>query len=162
VATNYDGVITKLLWDLKYESKIAAARALANLISPILVLNKVEGLSPNDFDIVTAIPATPGRYRKRSYHQAELIARSLAKNLGLPYRPLLGRFEAPSQVGASRDVRLERVKGTFWAKRPQYTTGQRVLVIDDVLTTGATLDEAANVLDAAGATKVWGAVVAKH
>ncbi len=154
VATNYDGIITKLLWDLKYESKVAAASALSQLISPLL--------SPTDFDVVTAIPGSPSRYRKRSYHQAELIARSLANELCLPYRPLLGRYEVESQVGSGRSERLTKVKGTFWAKRPKHTSDHRVLIIDDVLTTGATLDEAAAVLKLAGATSVWGAVAAKH
>jgi len=154
VAAHYDGLAKELVQALKYQQQVAASEILAKLLAP--------RLSPAGFDVVTAIPGSPSRYRHRGYHQAELIAKRVAKQLRLPYRPLLGRLEVASQVGASRDQRLSRVHDSFWVRHPASFSGQRVLIIDDVLTTGATVNEAAHVLREAGATSVWGGVAAKH
>lgn len=162
VAHRYDGAVKELVRALKYDNKVAVSKTFEQMLSPLLVPSKVEGLSPANYDFVTAIPGAPSRYRHRGYHQAELIAKRVARALGLPYRRVLGRLEVDSQVGSSRGQRFLRVKDSFWVRRPESVIGQRVLIIDDVLTTGATLGEAARVLKAAGAKSVWGAVVAKH
>ncbi|HSX14962.1 MAG TPA: ComF family protein [Candidatus Saccharimonadales bacterium] len=154
VASYYEGVVKELVQALKYQNQVAAAQTLATLITPLL--------SPTAFDCITAIPGAPSRYRRRGYHQAELIAKAIARATGLPYRPLLGRLEVASQVGISRRKRLEQVRGSFIVRRSALVEGQRILIIDDVLTTGATLSEAALVLKSAGAKSVWGAVAAKH
>ncbi len=154
VATPYEGMIKDLVKALKYQHQVAVAKGLAQLLSPLL--------SPADYDVVTAVPAAPSRYRHRGYHQAELIAKRVALDLGLPYRCLLGRLETESLVGSSRAERFEMVRDSFFARRSKSIRRQRILVIDDVLTTGATLSEAAKVLTAAGAKTVWGAAVAKH
>jgi len=70
-------------------------------------------LPPTDYDLVAAIPGAPSRYRHRGYHQAELIAKRVAQQLGLPYHPVLGRLEVDSQVGSSRGQRFLRVKTVF-------------------------------------------------
>lgn len=154
VAAHYDGAVKELITKLKYEQAAAVAEVLAQLLAPLL--------SSPDFDLITWVPGVPSRYRHRGYHQAELIARKLAAHTGLPTTALLARLETGSQVGLRRSERLEQVKGTFLARRPKLITGQRVLVVDDVLTTGATLSEAASVLKSAGAKTVWAAVAAKH
>lgn len=154
VAAPYDGMMKDLVQALKYNQQIGGAKIMAELLTPLL--------PPTAFDVVTAIPGSPSRYRHRGYHQAELIAKRVATRLGLPYRPLIGRLEVQSQVGASRSQRLTRVHDSFWIRRSQHISDQRILIIDDVLTTGATLSEAARVLKDAGAKSVWGAVAAKH
>ena len=154
VAHHYNEAVKALVLALKYEHKVAAAKIFAPKLTPLL--------SSTNFDVVTAIPGAPSRYRHRGYHQAELIAKRVARELGLPYRPILGRLEVDSQVGSSRGQRFLRVKDSFWVRRSQAVDGQRVLIIDDVLTTGATLSEAARTIKTAGAKSVWGAVVAKH
>ncbi len=154
VAAHYDDAAKGLIARLKYEQAAAAAEALVGLLSPLLPAGA--------FDIVTWVPGGPSHYRRRGYHQAELIARRLAAHAGLPATALLGRLETGSQVGLSRAERLRQVTGTFVTRSPNLITGQRVLVVDDVLTTGATLSEAAAVLKSAGAKSVWAAVAAKH
>lgn len=154
VAAHYDGVVKQLVHALKYQAQVAAAAVMTDLLTPLL--------DPTDFDLVITIPGAPSHYRGRGYHQAQLIGRRVARRLGLPYRTVLGRLEVPSQVGSSRAERLAQVTDSFWLRGASVVKGQRILVLDDVLTTGATLSEAATVLTAAGAQSVWGAVVAKH
>jgi competence protein ComFC len=152
VASHYDGLPKKLIQSLKFERARSAAGPLAALITPLL--------SPGDFDIVTAVPPAPARYRERGFNHAELIARRVATDLGLPYRPLIARISNERQLGHSRRERLEQAKHSFLAW--QSLNYERILIIDDVLTTGATLSACASALKQAGAKRVWGAVAAKH
>ena len=108
------------------------------------------------WDVVTWAPTSPRRRRLRGFDQAELLARAVAGHLGLPCRSLLVRADGPAQTG--RTAR-ERAGGV--ALRPRRGAPARVLVVDDVLTTGWTLTSAARALRAAGARRVGGAVLAR-
>jgi ComF family protein len=111
-------------------------------------------------DVVTAVPLAWPRLLRRGYNQAEALARPLATSLGLPYRALLRRRPRPRQSHLTRPERARNVLGAFRARgclRP----GVRVLLVDDVLTTGATLGAAASALRRAGASAVLAAVVAR-
>lgn len=152
VASHYEGVIKELIGGLKYERTRSAAPILANLITPLLVNKSI--------DVITCVPVATNHYRQRGYNQAELIAKKVAAALALPYSPLLSRVSNVQQVGSKRADRLKQVHGAFAIRKK--IEGQKVLIIDDVLTTGATLNECALVLRAAGAKSVWGAVAAKH
>ncbi len=154
VASHYDGAIKELIRRMKYGRVEAAAEPLAKLLTPLLMDGK--------FEVVTAVPTAPSRRRERGYNQAELIARAVARELSLPYLPLLGRFGKSSQVGLNRAERLDHIRGTIYALPGRQMTRRRVLIVDDVLTTGATMSECAVVLKQAGAARVWGGVIAKH
>ncbi len=154
VAAYYGGVIKDLIHQLKYERARAAGEVLAALI--------VARLDSTRFDLVTAVPADPGRRRRRGYNQAELVAKAISKDTGLPYVDVLMRVKPVHQIGAERKQRLEQIKGAFMPFRELFIKDARVLVVDDVVTTGATLAECAKVLKQAGAKRVWGAAVAKH
>ncbi len=153
VAARYEGAVKKLILSLKFERTRSGAGVAAQLL-----LSGLEGGLV--FDVVTAVPIAPGRYRERGYNQSELIGRVLARHLRLPYRSLLGRTTTEHQMGRSRIERLVGVQGAFYAVGKG--RGERVLIVDDVVTTGATLDECAWVLREAGASEVWGAAVARH
>lgn len=152
VASHYDGAIKELIYALKYQRAQAAAKLCAELITPLL--------DPLQFDIVIPVPTSPTRGRQRGYNQAALIARAVSEKLGLPYSESLVRLQDVHQVGLAKLERLKQVEGIFAVYKS--ASDQRVLLVDDVITTGATMVECAKVLKAAGAKRVWGAAVAKH
>ena len=111
-------------------------------------------------DLVTPVPLAWTRLLVRGYNQAEEVARPLAKRLGLPCRRLLRRRPRPRQALLSRAERRRNQRGAFIAGRA-LRPGMRVLLVDDVMTTGATLAAAATTLRRAGAAAVIAAVVAR-
>jgi ComF family protein len=150
VGAKYDRAVKELVLRLKFHRLWAAEEAAADLVLGAIPAAWNVGL-------VTAVPVSAARYRERGYNQAEMIARRVARGLSLPYSSLLGRGTSTHQLGVDRRTRIEQVQGVFEARGP---VQGRILVIDDVLTTGATLSACANALKAAGAQGVWGAVVA--
>jgi predicted amidophosphoribosyltransferase len=108
------------------------------------------------------MPISPTRLRERGFNQALELSRRLAP-LKTDGHTLLRRGEVAHQVGASRQERLDHVRDTFWVapERIANVRGQRVVVLDDVMTTGATIYEAARALRAAGAMHVTGLVLAR-
>lgn len=155
IASHYEGFIKQLILNLKYQRTRAAADCLAGIldghISRFL-----------KFDLVTSVPITTNRARQRGYNQAELIAKPLAKRLGTPYLQTLSRLGQTRQVGTERKARLQQMAHTMYVYKPQKVKGMGILLIDDVITTGATITEAARALKAAGAKYIWAAAVAKH
>lgn len=139
----------------KYRNRRQVAGHLAGLLVNRLL---ADGVRPGvDVDTVTWAPTSARRRRRRGFDQAELVARQVALQLGLRPRRLLERDgDDATQTGASR---LDRLAGPSFRVRPD-VRGRRVLVIDDVVTTGATLRSAAGALERAGATSVVRAAVA--
>ena len=133
-------------------------RRLARRFGPSLAL-----LVPpdTDIDVVTWPPTSPARRRQRGFDHAELLARHTSRSLGAPAQPTLRRTTVDAQHGRSAD---ERRGGVHFAVRRSATTaslpGTKVLIVDDVCTTGATLTAAAEALRSAGAASVRGLVVA--
>lgn len=110
-------------------------------------------------DTLCAVPLHVTRYLHRGYNQSALVAQSAASRSGLPYRPLLRRVRTTQQqakLGAA--AREDNVSGAFYSQR---LSGERVLLIDDVMTSGATVTECALTLLGAGAGQVYVATVAR-
>ncbi len=114
-------------------------------------------------DVVVPVPLHAMRLRERGYNQAELIARPLAKRLGLPLRPvLLVRTKPrPEKLKLTRKERWLTVRGAYAMRADTKIDKVRVLLVDDVFTTGATLDACARVLRQAGASRVVALTVAR-
>ena len=112
-------------------------------------------------DLVVPVPLGKARLRERGYNQAEQIARPLAMELQLPLRPhdLIRVLDTRPQVGLSRRERTDNIRGAFLASAPGVSR-KRVLLVDDVATTGSTLSACAAALLAAGASEVYGITVA--
>jgi ComF family protein len=156
VATHYEsGPVRELVHRLKYE----ALTDLAKILSRIL-LQAVEGKAWDGWTVVP-VPLHPGRLTKRGFNQADLLGRRLAGYLRMPYRSQwLRRIRATeAQVELSGMHRRINVYKAFLAK--QDLRGMKILLVDDVMTTGATLEDAARALKDAGAKMVWAAVVAR-
>ncbi|HKV29039.1 MAG TPA: ComF family protein [Candidatus Acidoferrales bacterium] len=114
-------------------------------------------------DVAVPVPLHPARQRERGYNQAELIARPLAKKLKLPLGAyLLVRTKPrPPRLLLSRRERWQTVRGAYELRKGARVDNLRVLLIDDVFTTGATLDACARALKRAGAKSVAGITVAR-
>jgi predicted amidophosphoribosyltransferase len=138
----YQGAGRRMLLALKYANAKPVARSLASAMARRARRHRV--------DVVTWAPTSAARRRERSYDQAEVLARAVAWRLGVPCRRLLRRTDGgPPQTGRSRADRLEGP--AFEARR---RVRGAVLVVDDVVTTGATLRAADAALRAAGAEAV--------
>ena len=114
-------------------------------------------------DVVVPVPLHPTRLRERGYNQAELIARPLAKRLRLPFRSylLVRTRPRPDKLKLTRQERWRTVRGAYALREGNRVDKLRVLLIDDVFTSGATLDACARALRRAGATSVIGLTVAR-
>jgi ComF family protein len=150
VAFAYEGVARELVARVKYRNVRAAVPWLADAM--------VERLGARcGADVVTWAPTTPEHRRGRGFDHAELLARAVARRLGVPVRSLLTRLPGPPQTGARR---VERSTGPRFRARPD-AAGRRVLLVDDVVTTGATLGAAAAALRRGGAATVHGLAPAR-
>lgn len=107
-------------------------------------------------EIVVPVPLFPAKLRARGYNQSECLAASFAKHTGLPLAcAVLKRTRnTTSQTKLNRQQRLSNMVGAFVCARPQQVRGKVVLLVDDVVTTGATLEGCATALKAAGAKQV--------
>lgn len=154
MARYYDGLVKQLIQKLKFRSAIELAEIGANLMFP--------ALPESEFDFVVPVPSVASRLRERGYNPAAALARRLAQELSLPYLQALGRLGRSHQVGHGRQERLLAVQGQMYAKQSRLLREARILLVDDVVTTGATMNEAARALREVGAVSVWGVVLAKH
>ena len=120
-------------------------------------------LGPTDIDVVVPVPLHRQRERERGYNQADLIARPLAKRLRLAYREVLlvRTRPRPAKQILSLEERWTSVRGAFATRPGSQVDNLRVLLVDDVLTTGATLDACARALREAGTKSVIGLTVAR-
>ncbi|MCC6652254.1 MAG: ComF family protein [Candidatus Eisenbacteria bacterium] len=146
---------TAVVHALKYGDRPALARDLGAVMAAAVPSAWRRGT------LVTEVPLHPARRRERGYNQAELLSSSLADEIGAPHVPgLLRRVRAtPAQARLGGEERRRNLAGAFAATRPGWLAGRRILVVDDVLTTGATLDACLETLERAGA-KVAGVALA--
>jgi len=149
----YDGAGRDLVTGLKYRNRRAG---LSRLAEAMVVLVEVAPAGACPIDVVTWAPTTAARRRARGFDQARLLAREVGRRLHRPVPALLSRLPGPPQTG--RPLFERRGGARFAARRP---VSGRVLVIDDVLTTGATIEAAAETLRGAGARQVHGLVLAR-
>ena len=114
------------------------------------------------YDFLTAVPISACRRKRRGYNQSELIARSAAERMGLPYRETLVKTEDNrEQHRLSGEERRRNVRGVYAPVPNQEISGKRILLVDDIVTTGATLGECVSVLFQAGAKEVSCAAIAQ-
>lgn len=156
-ACRYGGAIKALLKSLKYQSVIEAGRLCGRLLYQTAVIPPV--------DCITNVPIHPKRLRERGFNQAKVIAQTLAELIDSPYQDLLIRTVHGSHQASiqSRVERLKHVANHFTINSNLASSvPNTVLLIDDVFTTGSTLNECARVLKANGCKIVIGLTVARQ
>jgi ComF family protein len=147
-----DEASEKVVYSLKFDGRDDVATSVARqLTSTELPF----------FDLISFVPDTSARRRKRGYVAPQLVARELSRLTRKPYVELLERTTHQPQVGSGREARWRQVKNNFCAKNLQLLEGRRILLVDDVITTGATVTECARELKMAGSGPVFVAAVAK-
>ncbi len=154
-ATVYEELAKNLVWKLKFGRAMGAAREIAAQMVPLARHPGPGGL------LIVPVPTATTRIRQRGYDQARLLARELARRVRQPYADVLARQNQAHQVGASRGQRLEQLAGAFRVTKPKLVRGASILLIDDVVTTGATLEAAATCLHLAGAGEITALVFAQ-
>jgi ComF family protein len=157
-AFEHEGSLRRALQRLKYGGSARIALPLARAAAPALeALTAVSGPVP-----LIPVPVHAARERQRGYNQAELLARALGAAVGLPVLDLLERRRSTvRQHGLGKAARLHNLRGAF-ALRDRVRAPPQAILVDDILTTSATLEACAQVLRAAGAAAVYGFAIARE
>ncbi len=157
---SYQGALRECIHALKYDGQIRLAQPLGALLAQTYTRHGMQA------DFLVPLPLHSVRQKQRGYNQSGLLAQVCAEHLGIPlYEHLLIRHRATaSQVGLTQQQRRQNVAGAF-SFLPDATTRtlfkRSIIIIDDVCTTGSTLEACAETLFAAGARNVWALVLAR-
>jgi len=144
----YEGVLRKLIHVFKFEGVRTLQRPLGAMLAQALPRE-------SGFDAIVPMPLHWRRRWQRGFNQAELLAREIARKWNVPVSALVRRRRATTpQAGLTSAQRRKNMQGAFEAKRGMSVKGMRILLIDDVLTTGATASACARTLKRAGAAQV--------
>lgn len=162
-----DRRVKRALWLFKYRNKRSLAKIFAGLIADALAEELAELRLTKNFNnpILIPIPISIERFSERGYNQAELMARELSAlaggSLPLALGVLKKSHNTESQVKTTnRRERLQNLRGSFSVKNPEAIRGRNIILLDDIVTTGATLAEARGVLKKSGAKKILNVAVA--
>lgn len=153
------GPVREFIHEFKYNRRFElrhqlAAWACAGLTDARLTGEAIDALVP--------VPLHTARFREREFNQAAVLARLIGKSAGLPVHDCLQRTRYTSaQTTLSRSDRMENLRGAFRVRQNQSVTGRRLLLVDDVFTTGSTVEECSRVLRSAGALSVRVLTVAR-
>jgi ComF family protein len=154
----FDDYYRELIHRFKYGKKIPLGRRLGQRL----------GETINDdsiflkFDFLIPVPLHKSRYRERGFNQSDILAEGISKVIGISVlKSVLKRKKnTKNQTNLSREQREENVRGAFVMTEPEMINGKKIILVDDVITTGATLSECARMLKQTGAEKILGMTIA--
>lgn len=151
-AVAYDGVIIEAIHKFKYGRNVTAGVALARLLADF----DFSDIEPCSFDTVLPVPLHIRRLRERGFNQALIFARTLGKKYRIDVDfSLLKRHKFTlTQTGLNKKEREQNISGAFVVAQPKILSGRKLLLVDDVYTTGATINECARILKESGAGQV--------
>ena len=146
------GIVREAIHRFKYQR----ARWFENFLTGLLVREAAPALSGGGWNLIVPVPLHPRKEREREFNQAEILARELSRATRIPLHPGLLRRVTPTrtQTQLTREQRAQNMRGAFAVRPGVKLDGERVVLVDDVFTTGATTSGCAGVLRAAGAGEV--------
>jgi competence protein ComFC len=163
----YEGSLRRAICRFKYSRRPHLARTLGKLIADLAreeYAAEMEDSEDNPGpEVVVSVPLHPARRKSRTFDQADLLAEAVAEALAIEYASgaMARLVDTPTLTRQSREQRAETVKGVFTVRKPLTVEGKRCLLVDDVMTTGATASECARVLKRAGAKDIAVCVLAR-
>ena len=153
------GIVRQIIHDFKYGRQIHLRHLVARWLYAAFDDERLRG---REFDMIVPVPLHPARQRERGFNQANLLAELLTAQISIPSKPVLKRVRyTTTQTALDRAERMENLHNAFRLRRNANVRGLRVLLIDDVLTTGSTLSECARILKRSGAISVHAATAAR-
>lgn len=153
------GIVRKILLDFKYGRQIHLRHLVGRWL--LAALND-KRLREQTFDVIVPVPLHPARERQRSFNQAELLGEILSATMSIKQMSILQRMRfTTTQTAFDRAERMENLRDSFRLRRGANVQGLRVLLVDDVLTTGSTLSECARVLKRARAASIFAITAAR-
>ena len=153
------GVVREFIHRFKYERQYYLRLPLAAWLAETL---EDERLSSHPFEALVPVPLHIARFREREFNQAEVLARLLSKRAGKPVLRALRRVRYTStQTRLDRDQRMENLRNAFRVRHASLVQSRHLILVDDVFTTGSTVEECARVLRQAGAASVRVVTVAR-
>lgn len=162
-AIAYKGIVKKLIYNFKYKPYLAdLKKSLVELFYESIIQQEIFQQAYASRPILVPISLSAKRLRQRGYNHAKLLTEGLAKSLKLKLFDCLQRTkETKSQFGLKLKERKENLKDAFMQNTKYSIRDKNVFLVDDILTTGSTLLEAAKVLKKAGAKKIWGLTLSR-
>jgi len=158
-AARYRGPLVVALQQFKYDGATCVGGDLVELLFACVITH----FESARFDVVAFVPLHPSKERRRTFNQSRLLASGLASRLKMPLfaRALRRVKNTPTQTSLTLRQRQENIRKAFEVPAPEWVAGRRILLVDDIMTTGATVAECGRVLKEAGAASVHVATVAR-
>lgn len=156
----YKDSVREAVLRYKFRGSQSYKKYFSDLICECLENN----LDCGDIHVISYVPLSRKRQRKRGYNQSQLIAEQLSAKLHIPVKPLLKKIRnnPPQSKTANASRRAANVQGVYELLQNADVKGKNILLTDDVVTTGSTVSECARVLKKAGAHKVYAVAIARH
>jgi ComF family protein len=153
------GIVRRLIHEFKYHRRLFLRHVIGDWLAAVVDDPR---LSSRHFDLIIPVPLHPAKQRERGFNQAGLLAKRLSARMNVPVRPALERIRyTKTQTAFDRSERMENLRNAFRLRPAADVRGLQVLLVDDVLTTGSTLNECARVLKRAGASSIYAATAAR-
>ena len=164
-ALNYNNIAKKLIYNFKYKPFLSdLENILTDLFYESIIQNEdfMDQISKDEW-VFIPIPLFSAKLRKRGYNQSEILAKNLSRKFKIPVQNLLSRVrDTKNQYKLKKEDREENIKNAFIIHNSKFIIqNMSIFLVDDIVTTGSTLKEAANILKRNGANKVFGLTLAR-